>query len=74
MDEIERLKKKREGKLAKKKEMVKKYYNDNREELLEKKREKFECACGGRYTRSSKSAHEITRKHIEYLEGKDRQT
>ena len=44
-----------------------KYRQDNRESLNEKKREKFECDCGGRYTRCRKSEHFKTKKHLAYI-------
>jgi len=44
------------------------YYHNNREMILARKREKFECPCGGRYTTGSKSQHFKTNKHIRFME------
>ena len=42
------------------------YYKDNVEKITEQRKEKFECACGGRFTRSNKICHEKTKKHIAF--------
>jgi len=47
-------------------EYKKKYREDNKEKLNQKKREKFECKCGGKYTKSNQSIHERTQKHINF--------
>jgi len=44
----------------------KKYYQKNKDEIIVKRREKFTCSCGGKYTRSGKSNHEKTQRHINY--------
>jgi hypothetical protein len=60
------------------KEEQKQYYEDHKEELLEKQKqyredhkeeilEKFECECGGKYTRKNKAKHERTKKHQKNL-------
>ena len=46
----------------------KQYYIDNKNELNIKKKEKFDCLCGGQYTNVNKSRHIKTSKHIKYLE------
>jgi hypothetical protein len=51
-------------------ERQREYNEKNREIINEKKNEKFECECGGKYTRSNKGNHIKTKKHIEYLESK----
>lgn len=62
----------------KKKEYNKKYYNENRDKILQKKKEyreqnedklkeKFKCECGGNYTFNNKAHHLKTKKHQEYL-------
>lgn len=56
----------------------KNYYENNKNKLLNsayeyrkinqnKIKEKFNCECGGRYTRNSKSIHLKTSKHINYM-------
>ena len=47
---------------------MKQYRQDNRETILTKKKLKFNCECGGKYTRSSKSNHFKTKKHLKYLD------
>ena len=39
---------------------------DKNEDRIKKRREKFECYCGGRYTREKKAKHFKTKKHINY--------
>ena len=45
----------------------KKYQEEHREKLNEAKREKFLCACGGRYTRNSRIVHEQTMMYQDWL-------
>ena len=45
----------------------KEYYEANKEELLEKANEKFNCDCGGRYSKACKTYHLKTPKHQKYL-------
>jgi len=47
------------------KEYKKEYSKNNQDKL----KEKFNCDCGGCYTRPSKAKHEKTKKHQEYLKG-----
>jgi hypothetical protein len=53
----------RENNKEKIKQIDKKYYEDHKEEILEKKRKKCDCDCGGNYTYSGKTMHERTKKH-----------
>ena len=43
------------------------YYNDNIEQLKKKKKQKFNCFCGGKYTRTGKSKHYKTNKHLKKI-------
>jgi len=60
------------------------YYQRNREDLIEKNKtrykgrkeivkkkanEKFNCECGGRFTRANKNVHIKTKMHLKHLEG-----
>jgi len=45
-----------------------KYYVENKDAINERQATKYECACGGRYTRSNKSQHEKSNLHIRSLE------
>jgi hypothetical protein len=54
-----------------KKEMLmkdKKYYEDNKEKISERKKIKNGCGCGSNYNLSTKARHERTKKHMEYIE------
>ena len=44
------------------------YRKEHREELYKKQNEKFDCDCGGRYTRGHKSQHFKSKLHLQYLE------
>ena len=44
-------------------EYNKKYYEKNKEKI----REKFQCDCGGKYTKSHKADHERTNKHLAFI-------
>ena len=44
------------------------YRKEHREEYNKKQNEKFECECGGRYTRCHKSQHSKSKLHLQYLE------
>lgn len=52
-------------------EKSKKYRKDNKDILNEKKREKFNCECGSTFTRSHKSRHLKSKKHLAYIKDKD---
>ena len=45
----------------------KKYREEHRDALLEANNIKFECGCGGRYTKIHTRRHERTQRHIEWL-------
>ena len=45
----------------------KQYYNENHEQVLAKKNEKFSCECGGKYTSSHKALHMKTIKHQNFI-------
>ena len=47
----------------------KEYREDNKEELKAKKKENFNCECGGTYIRTHKSRHLKSKKHINYVNG-----
>ena len=44
------------------------HFREHIEAIYEKRKYKFECVCGGRYTLSNKSVHEKTNRHIKSLE------
>lgn len=46
----------------------KQYRIDNKQQIKEKKCEKFQCECGGRFTHQNKSAHLRSKIHKRYLE------
>jgi len=46
----------------------KNYREINRDIINNKKKEKFICACGSKYTRVNKSQHKKTKRHTKYLE------
>jgi len=48
-------------------EKIKKYYIDNREEILLKANQKFNCECGGKYTKIHQSRHSKSKIHQKYL-------
>ena len=49
-------------------EMAKLYYIENKENIDEKRLNKFNCdICGGRYAQKHKKQHENTKKHQEAL-------
>jgi hypothetical protein len=49
------------------KEYDKKYREDNKERLAEKRKEKYSCPCGGRYTNMHKAEHFRSQKHQKYI-------
>jgi len=49
-------------------EYNKQYRQENRDELNEKKREKLTCICGSIVSKSNKSQHLKTKKHLQFLE------
>jgi hypothetical protein len=44
-----------------------KFYELHREKILEIRREKFNCVCGGKYIRVNKSTHFGSKKHKDYI-------
>ena len=50
-----------------KEEYMVQYLEDNRELINQKKNEKFNCACGGKYTRQHKATHFKSKKHQNYI-------
>jgi hypothetical protein len=62
------------------------YYQENKEKLIERAKEiyienvenikkiknkKFECECGGSYTKTNSAKHQRTKKHQDYMEQKE---
>jgi len=43
------------------------YYQDNRETIRTRQKQKFECPCGSRYTMSNKARHFKTKKHQSFI-------
>jgi len=65
---------------------IKEYYQDNREQIIQRscqfyienkqkikqhQNEKFECECGGSYSRCHSLRHQRTKKHQDYMEQKE---
>ena len=48
-------------------EYCRKYKQNNKDSLNERASEKFNCECGGKYTRNHKLCHFKTKKHIAYI-------
>lgn len=48
-------------------EYSKQYYHEHKEEIKEKLNQKYDCACGGKYTYTHKARHLKTKKHTDYL-------
>jgi hypothetical protein len=53
-----------------KKEYNKNYNIRNADKISEKKKEKYTCQCGSVCRKSEKSRHELTNKHINFMENK----
>jgi len=49
------------------KEQNKEYYEQHKEEINMKRKQKFNCACGGKFTKASASTHTRSVKHITYI-------
>jgi len=49
------------------KEYDKQYRENNKEQIKQKQNEKFNCICGGKYTRNHKARHTKTRKHQNFI-------
>jgi len=52
------------------KEQKKEYYIENADKIKEKQNIKHICDCGGKYTNCHKNHHELTKKHINFMENK----
>jgi hypothetical protein len=50
------------------KKKKKEYWTNNKYKIKEKQNEKFECECGGKYTRSNNVVHKRTIKHQNYIQ------
>ena len=48
-------------------EQMKQYWQDNKVQIAEKRREKFTCECGGKFTKSGKIQHEKSVKHQQFI-------
>lgn len=59
--------KNKEKYIEKNREYRNKYIQKNREKINEKKRTKFDCDCGGKFTHAGKSLHVKMKIHIHYL-------
>jgi len=49
------------------KEKIAEYYQDNKEKIAERKKEKFVCECGGKFTYGKKSQHKKSQKHLKWV-------
>jgi hypothetical protein len=49
------------------KEKAKQYYIDQKEKIVERRSQKINCQCGIEYTRSNKSQHEKSKKHLNII-------
>jgi len=49
------------------KESKEQYRQNNRNLINENQKQKYNCSCGGKYTQCSKSIHEKTKKHQNYI-------
>ena len=45
----------------------KEYYQNNIDKIKESKKQKFNCPCGGKYSKQQKSRHEKTQIHCEFI-------
>lgn len=45
----------------------KEYYNQNKEQIKDKQKQKCFCECGGKYTKVNKLTHSKTKKHQDYI-------
>ena len=50
---------------------AKKYYENNKDKITDKANEKFDCECGGKYTKGNKSQHSKTKQHLNFLESQN---
>ena len=50
------------------KQYDKNYYNENKDKIQDQRKIKIECECGSKYTKSNKSQHLKSKKHINYID------
>ncbi len=48
-------------------EYQRQYRQDNKEELYQKAKQKFNCQCGGKYTKTHKARHDKSQKHQTFI-------
>ena len=65
---VEYQKQYREENKEKKLYLNKEYYKQNKDSIKQKNSEKYDCDCGGKYTRSGKAQHFKTTKHCQFIE------
>ena len=58
----------RQRKSERKKEYMKAYNKENKERQDAYRNVKFECPCGGKYTKRHQAAHKNSQKHIKWLD------
>jgi hypothetical protein len=49
-------------------EKQKQYYQTNKQVITVYKKQKFDCPCGGRYTKTNKAQHRKSNKHKQYIQ------
>jgi hypothetical protein len=54
--------------LEQKNKIYKKYYIDNKDAIMKDQKQKFNCACKGKYTYAHRAGHLKTSKHLNYLD------
>ena len=47
-----------------------KYRNVNKEKIIEKQKEKYECECGSTTTKWQHLRHDLSKKHIDFINNK----
>lgn len=47
---------------------IKQYHQNNKATILERKKKKYNCQCGGKFTHGNRVSHQKTKKHMKYLE------
>ena len=62
-DNIEKIREYKKANKETKCEYDKEYYHNNKKKL----QQKFDCECGGKYTKEHKSCHSKTKKHKNYI-------
>lgn len=78
LDNIVEVKQRDHNKYMKNKEIIAEqkriHYEENKEIILKKLNEKFNCQCGGKYTHVNIQKHVKTQKHKTYLEAHPQET